>query len=33
MLQQTSLKDLAEKGKLENLRLTEDGDFESLLRD
>lgn len=33
MLQQTSLKDLAEKGKAENLRLTEDGDFESLLRD
>lgn len=33
MLQQTTLKDLAKKGKAENLRLTEDGDFESLLRD
>ncbi|WP_199222861.1 RrF2 family transcriptional regulator [Rhodohalobacter mucosus] len=33
MLQNTTLKDLAEKGKLENLRLTEDGDFEELLRD
>lgn len=33
MLQNTSLTDLAEKGKAENLRLTEDGDFEELLRD
>ncbi|MDX1590540.1 MAG: Rrf2 family transcriptional regulator, partial [Balneolaceae bacterium] len=33
MLQNTSLKDMVEKGKLENLRLTEDGDFEELLRD
>lgn len=33
MLQNTTLKGLAEKGKLENLRLTEDGDFEELLRD
>lgn len=33
MLQQTTLTDLATKGKLENLRLTEDGDFEELLRD
>jgi Rrf2 family transcriptional regulator, iron-sulfur cluster assembly transcription factor len=33
MLQNTTLTDLAEKGKSENLRLTEDGDFEALLRD
>jgi Rrf2 family protein len=33
MMQNTTLKDLAEKGKNENLRLTEDGDFEELLRD
>ncbi|MFO7845796.1 MAG: Rrf2 family transcriptional regulator [Balneolaceae bacterium] len=33
MLQGTSLRDLAEKGKNENLRLTEDGDFETLLMD
>lgn len=33
MLQNTTLTDLAEKGKAENLRLTEDGDFEELLRD
>lgn len=33
MLANTSLTDLAEKGKNENLRLTEDGDFEELLRD
>jgi Rrf2 family transcriptional regulator, iron-sulfur cluster assembly transcription factor len=33
MLQQTTLTDLADKGKRENLRLTEDGDFEELLRD
>ncbi|MCC5913161.1 MAG: Rrf2 family transcriptional regulator [Balneolaceae bacterium] len=32
MLQNTSLSDLAEKGEKENLRLTEDGDFEELLR-
>lgn len=31
MLQKTSLQDLADKGKSENLRLTENGDFESLL--
>jgi len=33
MLQNTTLKDMVEKGKLENLRLTEDGDFEELLRE
>lgn len=33
MLQNTSLTDLAEKGEKENLRLTEDGDFEELLKD
>lgn len=33
MLQNTTLRDLAEKGKAENLRLTEDGDFEELLKD
>jgi Rrf2 family protein len=33
MLANTSLTRLAEKGKAENLRLTEDGDFEELLRD
>ncbi len=33
MLANTSLTDLAEKGKAENLRLTDDGDFEELLRD
>lgn len=33
MLANTSLTDLAKKGKEENLRLTDDGDFEELLRD
>ncbi len=33
MLANTTLTDLVEKGKKENLRLTEDGDFEQLLRD
>lgn len=33
MLQNTTLTDLAIKGKAENLRLTDDGDFEELLRD
>lgn len=33
MLQNTSLTTLVEKGERENLRLTEDGDFEELLRD
>lgn len=33
MLANTSLTDLADKGKRENLRLTEDGDFEELLRE
>jgi Rrf2 family transcriptional regulator, iron-sulfur cluster assembly transcription factor len=33
MLANTSLTTLAEKGKAENLRLTDDGDFEELLRD
>lgn len=33
MFQNTSLTDLAEKGKAENLRLTETGDFEELLKD
>lgn len=33
MLQNTTLTDLTTKGKEENLRLTEDGDFESLLKD
>jgi len=33
MLQNTNLEDLAVKGKAENLRLTEDGDFEELLRE
>jgi Rrf2 family transcriptional regulator, iron-sulfur cluster assembly transcription factor len=33
MLANTSLTALADKGKKENLRLTDDGDFEELLRD
>jgi Rrf2 family transcriptional regulator, iron-sulfur cluster assembly transcription factor len=32
MLEKTSLTDLVQKGKAENLRLTDDGDFEDLLR-
>lgn len=33
MLQETTLTDLAKKGTAENLRLTDNGDFESLLKD